>query len=58
LSQIIVFQPLRNGVVREIIDQFTEKLNRRLAEYRVTIRLDDLAYNHLLSAGFSKAYGA
>ena len=58
LSQIIVFQPLGYGVVREIIDKFIDKLNRRLAEHRVTIRLDDLAYDHLLAAGFSKAYGA
>jgi ATP-dependent Clp protease ATP-binding subunit ClpC len=58
LSQIIVFQPLRYGAVREIIDKFIDKLNRRLAEHRVTIRLDDLAYNHLLAVGFSKAYGA
>jgi ATP-dependent Clp protease ATP-binding subunit ClpA len=58
LSQIIVFQPLRNDAVREIIDKFIDKLNRRLAEHRVTIRLDNLAYDHLLAAGFSKAYGA
>jgi ATP-dependent Clp protease ATP-binding subunit ClpC len=55
LSQIIVFQPLRNDAVREIIDKFVDKLNRRLAEHRVTIRLDELAYNHLLAAGLSKA---
>ena len=53
-----MFQPLRYGVLREIIDKFIDKLNRRLAEHGVTIRLDDLAYNHLLAAGFSKAYGA
>jgi ATP-dependent Clp protease ATP-binding subunit ClpA len=44
--------------VREIIDKFIEKLNRRLSERGVTIRLDESAYKHLLSAGFSKAYGA
>lgn len=58
LSQIIVFKPLHNGAVREIIDKFIDKLNRRLAEHGVTISLDELAYNHLMAAGFSKDYGA
>ncbi len=58
LSQIIVFQPLNNAAVREIIDKLIEKLNFRLAKHDVTISLDESAYNYLLTAGFSKTYGA
>lgn len=58
LSEIIVFRPLDNAAVRQIIDKFVDRLNERLRKERVTISLDDSAFEFLMQQGFSDRYGA
>ncbi len=58
LDDIIIFHALDRDQIKQIVDIQVERLNRRLAERKLTLELDDSARQLLANEGFDPAYGA
>ena len=58
LTGIVCFHPLQREHVLEIIEKSIARLNSRLAEQRITLTLDESAFELLMKEGFSEVYGA
>jgi len=57
-DEIITFHPLGKKEIRKIIDLQIRKVNERLAEKEIKIKLTAAAKNYLLDQGFNPIYGA
>ncbi|MGA4668982.1 ATP-dependent chaperone ClpB [Propionibacteriaceae bacterium Y1923] len=58
LDDIVMFDPLTQDDLVRIVDTTLAKLNRRLAERRITIEVSDAGKQWLASTGFDPVYGA
>jgi ATP-dependent Clp protease ATP-binding subunit ClpC len=58
IQRIVFFPPLSREAVREIVDKILSQLHERLSSRRITLRLDDSAYQLLMAEGYSETYGA
>ncbi len=58
LDDIIIFHALDREQIKSIVDIQIGRVNKRLAENKITIILSDGARNLLASRGFDPAYGA
>jgi ATP-dependent Clp protease ATP-binding subunit ClpB len=58
LDDIIIFHALDRDQIKQIVDIQIGRLNRRLAERKLTIGLDDSARQMLANEGFDPAFGA
>jgi len=58
LDDVIIFHALNRDQIKQIVDIQIGRLNRRLAESKLTLVLDDGARNTLAAEGFDPAYGA
>jgi ATP-dependent Clp protease ATP-binding subunit ClpB len=58
LDDIIIFHALDRGQIKQIVDIQVGRLNKRLAERKLTLELDDTARQMLANEGFDPAYGA
>ena len=58
LDDIIIFHALSREQIKEIVDIQIARLNKRLAENKLTLELDERARDFLASEGFDPAYGA
>ncbi len=58
LDDIIIFHALTKEQIKEIVDIQIARVNKRLAEHKISIRLTDEARTLLAEEGFDPAYGA
>ncbi len=58
LDEIVMFDPLTTEDLTRIVDISIDRLNRRLAERRVTIEVTDAGKEWLALTGFDPVYGA
>lgn len=58
LTKVVHFRPLGLETAREILGKLVAEFNRRLADRKVTVVLDESAIELILREGFSKGYGA
>ncbi|MDD3473624.1 MAG: type VI secretion system ATPase TssH, partial [Syntrophaceae bacterium] len=55
---IIIFHALKKDDIKKIVDIQISRLNKRLAEAKLSVHLDDQARDRLAEDGFDPAYGA
>ncbi|MCS7311140.1 MAG: AAA family ATPase, partial [Armatimonadetes bacterium] len=58
IDEIIVFEPLSQEHILQIVDLLVQQVQKRLEERRVTLRLTDAARQWLAREGFDPVYGA
>ncbi len=58
LDDIIVFHSLDRDQIKQIVDIQIKRLNKRLADNKLTLELDSKARDLLAAEGFDPAYGA
>jgi len=58
LDDVIIFHSLNRDQIKQIVDIQIGRLNRRLADSKLTLVLDDGARDLLAAEGFDPAYGA
>ncbi|MBF0531388.1 MAG: AAA family ATPase, partial [Deltaproteobacteria bacterium] len=58
IDDIIIFQALTLDQIKKIIDLQVNLLNKRLAEHKLSVRLDDRARDFLAQEGWDPVYGA
>jgi ATP-dependent Clp protease ATP-binding subunit ClpB len=58
LDDIIIFHSLDREQIKRIVDIQMDRLNKRLAERKLTVELDDSAGQMLANEGFDPAFGA
>ena len=58
LDDIIIFHSLDRDQIKRIVDIQIGRLNKRLAERKLTLELDDSARQMLANEGFDPAFGA
>jgi ATP-dependent Clp protease ATP-binding subunit ClpB len=58
LDDIIIFHALDRDQIKQIVDIQIARLNKRLAERKLTLELDDTARQMLANEGFDPAFGA
>jgi ATP-dependent Clp protease ATP-binding subunit ClpB len=54
----IIFHPLNEGHIGEIIKLQLERVTQRLQDQKITLRLTDKALRHLVRLGYDPRYGA
>ena len=58
IDDIVVFHPLNEAQIREIVGIQLEYLRRRLAERDMQLELSDAALDQLAEVGYDPVYGA
>lgn len=58
LDEIIIFHNLKKEHIRSIVDIQLKRLQERLADRHITLKLDDKAKNWLAENGYDEAFGA
>lgn len=58
IDEIVVFNPLRKADIQKIVDIQLSLIEKRLAERRITLTLDNAAKEYLANEGFSPEFGA
>ena len=58
VDEIIVFQPLSEAQLTEIVGLLLDGVERRLAEARISLEVTDAARAHLAREGYDPTYGA
>jgi ATP-dependent Clp protease ATP-binding subunit ClpB len=58
IDEIVVFEPLGQDEIAQIVDIQLAILERRLAERKLTVTLTAAARDHLADRGYDPAFGA
>ena len=58
IDEIIIFDPLSQQQLRQVVDLLIEEVKKRLDEHRIAVELTDAAKSWLLKEGYDPAYGA
>jgi ATP-dependent Clp protease ATP-binding subunit ClpC len=58
IDEIIIFKPLTEEQIRQIVDLQIKEVQKRLADRKITITLTDEAKDWLAKTGFDPAFGA
>lgn len=58
IDQIIIFRHLGYSEIRLIIEKFIRRTNERLADRKISIELEESAYDVLMEIGYSREFGA
>jgi ATP-dependent Clp protease ATP-binding subunit ClpB len=58
LDEIVMFEPLTMGDLTHIVDIQLERLNKRLAERRISLEVSAAGKQWLATTGFDPVYGA
>ena len=58
LDEIIVFDKLSKGDLREILDKIISEIEERLSDINVKIELSDSAKDYFIDNGYDPYYGA
>ncbi len=58
IDEIVIFNPLDNKVIYQIVRKFIDQLNTRLKQRDLNLSLSDEAYSAIAKAGYDPVYGA
>lgn len=58
LDEIVIFNPLTEDQIMQIVDLMMKDMQKRLAERKITVELTDAAKAQLTKEGFDPAFGA
>lgn len=58
LDDIIIFNPLKPEVIKEIVSLQIDIVSKRLSEKGIVLRVDDSVVEHLAKTGYNPEYGA
>ncbi len=58
IDEVIIFKPLSEEQIRQIVDLQMKEVQKRLAERKITVVLTDEAKDWLAKTGFDPTYGA
>jgi len=58
LDEIVIFQPLAEEHIKQIIDLMMKDVQKRLADRKITVELTEAAKAQLAKEGFDPAFGA
>ena len=58
IDEIIIFDPLTQDQIHQIVDLIVQEVRHRLSEHNVSISLTDAAKNWLSEKGYDPVYGA
>jgi ATP-dependent Clp protease ATP-binding subunit ClpB len=58
VDEIVVFRPLTEKQIRQIVDIQLDRLQARLAERHLTLKCTDVAKAYLARVGYDPAFGA
>ena len=58
VDDVVLFKPLRQGEIRNIVRLLLASLSGRLADRRITLTFSDEALDFIASAGYDPVYGA
>lgn len=58
VDDIVIFKPLSEERIKEIVDIQLKLLNKQLAERKITLKLTDAAKSFLAKRGYEPAFGA
>ena len=58
IDEVIIFDPLTQEQITQIVALLMKEVQKRLAEQRITVELTDAARTHLVKEGFDPIYGA
>jgi len=58
IDEVIIFQPLTEEQIRQIVDLIMKEVQKRLADRKITVTLTDAAKDWLAKTGFDSTYGA
>jgi len=58
IQKILIFNPLTEEAVRQILHKVIKNLNKRLSSRGIEIFLDSLAEDFIIKRGYSETYGA
>ncbi len=58
IDEIIIFKPLTEEQIRQIVDLLMKDVQKRLADRKITVTLTEKAKEWLAKAGFDPVYGA
>jgi len=58
IDEIIVFEPLTEAELRQIVDLMLNEVRKRLADRKVDFEVTDAAKEELVKEGFDRVYGA
>jgi ATP-dependent Clp protease ATP-binding subunit ClpC len=58
IDEIVIFDPLTEAEIKQIVDLLVKQVSGRLEEYKLQIKLTEAAKDWLVSVGYDPAYGA
>jgi len=58
IDEIVIFRTLSRNNVLKIVDLRLKEVEKRLADRKITLDIDDQSKNYLMSMGYSTNYGA
>ncbi len=58
IDEIIIFNDLKENVIRKIVDIQLDRVKKRLNEQNITIQVDESVKNYLVKNGYVPEYGA
>ncbi len=58
IDEIITFNDLKENVIRKIVDIQLDRINKRLIEQNITIKVDESVQDYLVKNGYVPEYGA
>jgi ATP-dependent Clp protease ATP-binding subunit ClpC len=58
IDEVIIFKPLSEEQIRQIVDLQMKELQKRLADRKITVTLTDAAKDYLAKTGFDPNFGA
>ncbi len=58
IDETVIFDPLKKSEIRQILDIQLKKIFTRLAEQKITLKIDDKAKDFLAERGYDPAFGA
>ncbi len=58
VDEVIVFHALKEDELKKIVDILLDRLQKRLADRKITVVLTDAAKSHLVRTGYDPNYGA
>ena len=58
VDEIILFKPLRESEIEQIVDLLVRDIEKRLADRRITLHLTPRAKKYIVEKGYDPVYGA
>ncbi len=58
IDEIIIFNDLKEDIIKKIVDIQLDRINKRLIEQNITLKIDESVKDYLMKNGYVPEYGA